>query len=261
MQIIGTSEQETPSNSLRMIIVTPLANEEQTIEEQLTRTLAQIGVDDRIFCVLDGASRDGTRQKVEAFGQQDPRVVLVWAPESRCVVDAYFAGYRAALNTDCQWILEMDGGLSHSPEEIPQFITAMQMGYDFAAGSRFCPGGVYDGRMTRYALSKGGSILARMMLGSRMHDMCSGFECFSRRALEQVVAVGVKSRAHFFQTEIRHLLQKWKWVEIPIHYTGPSQSVTTATILESLRNLNELRTSLKPLPADYEYEPAMRAAS
>ena len=101
----------------------------------------------------------------------------------------------------------MDGGLSHCPEEIPRFITAMMSGVDLAAGSRFCRGGSYRGQLKRYALSKGGSVLAQVALGARMKDMCSGFECFTRRALTRVVSAGVSSRGHFFQTEIRYMLQ------------------------------------------------------
>lgn len=224
-----------------MVVVTPLANEEATINEQLRRTLAQLTPNDRIFCVLDNVSRDSTRKLVEAYALIDRRVGLVWAPENRCVVDAYFAGYRAALASGCRWILEMDGGLSHSPEQIPRFISAMESGVDFAAGSRFVSGGAYRGRFKRYFLSKGGSVLARLVLHARMKDMCSGFEAFTSPILKRVVDKGVQSRAHFFQTEIRYMLRNVRWVEVPITYESPSESVTGGVVFESLRNLWRLR--------------------
>jgi dolichol-phosphate mannosyltransferase len=52
-----------------------------------------------------------------------------------------------------------------------------------------------------------------------------------------VLAHGVCSRAHFFQTEIKFLLRDWKWLEVPIHYRNPSKSVGAASIREAFRNL------------------------
>jgi dolichol-phosphate mannosyltransferase len=70
-----------------------------------------------------------------------------------------------------------------------------------------------------------------------MSDMTSGFECFSHKAMQFVVEQGVRSRAHFFQTEIRFMLRNWNWVEVPITYSNPSQSVGSDAITESLRTL------------------------
>jgi dolichol-phosphate mannosyltransferase len=222
-------------------VVIPLANEEATVDELLDRLLPHLDDADRAFCVLDGVSKDGTRAIVGARSAADPRVALVWAPENRSVVDAYFRGYREALDAGCGWILEMDGGLSHRPEEVPRFLDAMATGVDFAAGSRFCPGGRYLGFGKRYLISRGGSLLANRLLGTRMHDMTSGFECFTREALEHVVERGVRSRAHFFQTEIRFMLRDWRWTEVPITYSHPSASVGSSNLKEAVRNLRALR--------------------
>lgn len=229
------SEQGGSSHRLGVII--PLGNEGETIERLLVDILAQLDANDRIYCILDTVSKDRTRELVQQTASMHERVVEVWAPENRCVVDAYFCGYRKALAAGCQWILEMDGGYSHDPQEIPKFIRAMAAGADFAAGSRFVTGGRYTGAWRRNVLSKGGSVLANLLLGTRMQDMTSGFECFNRQAMEYVLEQGVRSRAHFFQTEIRFMLRNWNWVEVPIHYSSPSSSVGGGTIMESIRNL------------------------
>jgi dolichol-phosphate mannosyltransferase len=222
---------------MRLGVTVPLANEADTVDEFLDRVLAQLTPEDRVFCVVDNASRDQTRQHVERRAAADPRVVLIWAAENRCLVDAYFRGYRAALDAGCRWILEMDGGLSHQPEQIGQFVRAMEHGYDYVGGARFMPGGSYSGPVSRYLLSKGGTVLANWLLGTRMRDMTSGFECFSRPAMQAVLAHGVRSRAHFFQTEIKFLLRDWHWTEVPIHYRNPSNGVRFSSIREALRNL------------------------
>jgi dolichol-phosphate mannosyltransferase len=238
--VSSDNERELPLAHPKLGVVIPLANEEATVEQLLQRVLAQLGPLDRIFCILDGKSQDRTMALVRGVSSLDPRVVAVWAPENRCVVDAYFRGFRDALAAGCDWVLEMDGGLSHCPEEIPRFLDALGKGADFAAGSRFIRGGSYQGRWSRRLLSRGGTLLANLLLGTGMKDMTSGFECYSRRALSRVVERGVRSRAHFFQTEIRYMLHDWSWVEVPITYCNPSTSVGKATILESVRLLLRL---------------------
>jgi dolichol-phosphate mannosyltransferase len=229
------------ARSQDLAIVIPLANEERTIDELLRRVLAQLSPQDKVYCVLDRVSKDGTRSRVEAAGQADPRVLCVYSPENRCVVDAYFRGYREALAGGHDWVLEMDGGLSHQPEEIPRFIAAMSIGHDFAAGSRFVKGGRYVGLSKRHVISRGGTVLANAVLGSQMRDMTSGFECFTHEALSYVVERGVRSRAHFFQTEIRYMLHAWRWVEVPITYRSPSSTVGGDSLGEALRNLSRMR--------------------
>jgi dolichol-phosphate mannosyltransferase len=226
---------------VRVAVVVPLANEEATIEDFLKRMLQQLGPDDLVFAVLDTVSQDQTRARVDAFAKLDPRVRPVWAPEDRSVVDAYFRGYRDAMASGAEWILEMDGGFSHSPEEMPEFLNLIDKGYDYVGGCRFMKGGSHIGSLRRRLVSRAGSMLARLTLGPQMHDMTSGFEMFSRRAMEEVLSRGVRSRANFFQTEIKYMLRDWRWTEVPINYRSTSSRVASGSILEAIRNLWKLR--------------------
>ncbi|HSI35129.1 MAG: glycosyltransferase family 2 protein [Phycisphaerae bacterium] len=221
----------------RLAIVTPLANERDTIDELVRRTLPHLGPADRFFMVFDNACKDGAVDRARELAATDPRIEVVWAPQNRCVVDAYFAGYRAALAGGFDWILEMDGGLSHRPEEIPRFVAAMRQGYDYAGGSRFIPDGSISGPLFRRAVSRGGTLLSNLLLRTRMRDMTSGFECFTHAALSKVVAAGVRSRAHFFQTEIRYMMHQLRWTEVPINYGCPSKSVGKSSLKEAFGTL------------------------
>src|SRR5262249_36573407 len=129
----------------RLAVVVPMANEERTVDEFVGKVLSHLTERDHLFCVLDNVSCDSTMARLKELAARDPRVEPVWAPENRCVVDAYFRGYRAALEANYDWILEMDAGMSHDPDEIPRVIAAMQQGVDFAAGSRFIKGGKHHG--------------------------------------------------------------------------------------------------------------------
>jgi dolichol-phosphate mannosyltransferase len=235
---------EMPLNhptDVRLAVVVPLASEGGTVTEFLRRVVEQLAPDDLVLCVLDNVSRDETRDKVEAFGGEEPRVRLVWAPENRSVMDAYFRGYREAVAVGARWILEMDGGMSHQPEEISRFVARIDDGYDYVVGCRFMPGGSHTGSLLRRSVSWGGSALARVALGTHMRDMTSGFEMFSRRAMDYVLSRGVQSRANFFQTEIKYMLRDWRWVEVPINYRSTNSRIASGSITEACRNLWRLR--------------------
>src|SRR4051812_36020511 len=107
-----------------LAIVTPLGNERDTLDQFVRRVLAQLEPHDRLITIFDTVSKDGSIERARQLAQQEPRLQGVYAPENRNVVDAYFRGYKEALAGNFDWILEMDGGLSHLPEQIPRFLKA-----------------------------------------------------------------------------------------------------------------------------------------
>ena len=70
--------------------------------------------------------------------------------------------------------------------------------------------------------------------------MTSGFEMFSRNALQSVLKQGIKSRGHFFQTEVKVYCRKFNVAEVPIHYRSASPSVNSRVIQDALKNLLRL---------------------
>jgi hypothetical protein len=50
----------------------------------------------------------------------------------------------------------------------------------------------------------------------------------------------VRSRANFFQTEIRHMMHRFRWTEIPIVYQNDRARVGRRAIGESFRILFQL---------------------
>jgi dolichol-phosphate mannosyltransferase len=192
----------------------------------------------RFFAVLDTVSRDDTLERLRNLEKDEPRLTVVWAPENRHLVDAYVRGYREALAAGSDWILEIDAGFSHQPGEIGSFFEAMRQGYDCVFGSRFMKGGAMtDISPVRYFVSRGGTLLANLLLGTRLKDMTSGFELFSRAALEMVLRRGIQSRAHFFQTEIKAYCRNLRVAEVPIHYRSPSPGLSSSVLADSFKQL------------------------
>ncbi|MDP3849562.1 MAG: glycosyltransferase [Luteolibacter sp.] len=220
--------------------VIPLANEEADFPEfsQALALVMDAVEGGTVYFIIDRVSNDRTLECCEELGRRDPRFKTRWIPENRNVVDAYINGFREALKDGHEIIIEMDGGLSHDPRAIPAFLRALNEGNDCAFGSRYINGGsMVDSPFKRRLLSKGGTILARILLGAKLADMTSGFQAFRRSVLLKVVAYPLRSRAHFYQTELRHLLRKQKLIEVPIHYRAPSPRVSRGAIRNSVNVL------------------------
>lgn len=227
-------------SEVKWAAVIPMANEGADFAPfvaKFSEILDAIG-SGHVFFVLDHASRDNTRELCEALAKTDPRYEVVWAPENRSLVDAYIRGFRAALAGDYELVIEMDAGLSHDPAAIPMFLRVLNEGNECAFGSRYINGGsMADSPFRRRFLSKIGTVLAWVLLGSRMRDMTSGFQGFHRGILEKLVAYPLLSKAHFYQTEVRHLLRKRRLMEVPIHYRAPSPRVSRGAIKNSIQVL------------------------
>lgn len=158
------------------------------------------------------------------------------------MISCYLEGFRRALKDGAEQILEMDGGGSHLPAEIPQFLTKLEEGYDCVWGSRFMEGGSMRRQpLYRRILSQGGTFLANFVLGTRLKDMTSGFEGFSRRVLEEMNLDAFLSTGHMYQTEMRFYCRHLRTVEVPIHYTGTASSLKGSSVTEALRLLFQLK--------------------
>lgn len=218
-------------------IVTPLANEENEFHpfvRQLTKVLDGLK-SGTVYFVVDNVSQDNTLSLCKELSKKDRRFTTVWAPENRHLVDAYVRGYRVALENNHDIIIEMDAGLSHDPRAIPMFLRVLNEGNECAFGSRFIIGGsIYKSSWKRTLLSKGGTILSNVLLGTTMHDMTSGYQGFHASVVKEFVDYPFKSTAHFYQTELRYILRKKRYAEVPIHYRAPSASVSKGAIRNSV---------------------------
>lgn len=191
-----------------------------------------------VYLVVDNVSRDNTRALCEELATRDERFRAIWAPENRNIVDAYMRGFREAHAAGHDFIIEMDAGFSHDPAAIPMFLRVLNEGNECAFGSRYINGGsMADSPLKRRFLSKGGTMLANFFLGTRFADMTSGFQGFKRHVIGRLLEYPLKSRAHFYQTEVRFLLRFSRRIEVPIHYRAPAPSVSHGAIKDSLRVL------------------------
>jgi dolichol-phosphate mannosyltransferase len=221
-------------------VVVPMANEEKDFHpfiEVLTRVLDRLA-SGRVYIVVDRVSKDGTLDLCHELSARDSRFVTVWAPENRNSVDAYLRGLRAAWEAGHTLIIEMDAGLSHDPRAVPMFLRVLNEGNECAFGSRFINGGsMGDSPFKRRLLSRTGTVLSNLLLGTWLYDMTSGYQGFHRDVVEQFMNYPFRSTAHFYQTELRYLLRGRRIFEVPIHYQAPSPRVSRRAIRNACTTL------------------------
>ena len=169
----------------KTIIVMPVANEEETIGATL-QGIIDFGYENLfVYPIIDSYSKDKTEEIIRSF-ESTGKVKCIFYEKSTGVISCYLEGYRQALKDGAERIIEMDGGGSHLPSELPQFIEALDEGYECVFGSRFIKGGgMENDPLYRRILSGGGTVLANVVLGTKLKDMTSGYEAFQRHVLEQ----------------------------------------------------------------------------
>lgn len=233
----------------KTIIVMPVANEEGSIGGVLEQILKLPYDNLYVYPVMDAYSKDGTERIIREMEQKSDRIRLIFHEKSYGVVSCYLYGFKQALKDGAERIIEMDGGGSHLPEEIPQFIEKLDEGYDCVWGSRYVKGGdISNHPLYRRILSSGGTILSNLVLGTKLKDMTSGFEAFQRPVLEGLNLDAFLSTGHMYQTEMRFYCRNLRTVEVPIHYVGSESSLKFKSVKEALRILFQLK----------KYEPNVR---
>lgn len=221
-------------------IVVPLANEEADFKPFID--MVNFVIDElnpgNVYFIIDKASTDRTLELCNELSARDSRYVTVWSPENKNVVDAYVKGLRVAYEAGHDIIIEMDAGLSHDPRAIPMFLRVLNEGNECAFGSRFINGGsMGDSPFKRRLLSRTGTVLANLLLQTKLHDMTSGYQGFHRDVVAKILTHKFKSTAHFYQTELRYLLRKYRTFEVPIHYQAPSPRVSKNAIKNAYKTL------------------------
>jgi dolichol-phosphate mannosyltransferase len=198
-------------------LVLPTYNEAENIEAFVEAARANLPASTRTL-IVDDNSPDGTGEIADTLAGRHENVEVLHRPYKEGLGPAYIAGFRHALAAGADLVLEMDADFSHDPAYLPRLLEAAERA-DVAIGSRYVPGGgVSDWGALRKAISRGGTIYARLVLGVEVQDLTGGFKCFRREVLEAIDLDSVQARGYAFQVEMtyRAIRAGFKVVEVPI---------------------------------------------
>jgi len=224
----------------RVVMVMPTYNEADNLAWLVGRLrVAEPAVD---LLVVDDNSPDGTGDIADELAATDPAIHVLHRPGKGGLGAAYLAGFAWAIEAGYDVVGEMDADGSHQPEQLHRLLEAL-LDADLVIGSRWIPGGsVVNWPLRREALSRGGNLYVRMLLGIAIRDATAGFRVFRRSALEKIDLASVQSTGYVFQTDLvtRCLRAGLTVREVPIEFVervrGDSK-MNGAVATESLRRI------------------------
>jgi glycosyltransferase involved in cell wall biosynthesis len=171
-------------------IVVPFHNEEENVTklyDRVKEVMEQVGSSFELVFVDDG-SRDRTYRLLEEIAAVDSRVLLVKLRRNFGQTSALAAGFDHATG---EFILAMDGDLQHDPNEIPQFLSKLEEGYDVVSGWRAQRA---DNMVMRRLPSGVANWLMAKLSGVDIHDFGTTFKAYRREVIQNIPLYGEMHR-------------------------------------------------------------------
>jgi dolichol-phosphate mannosyltransferase len=231
---------------MRATVCLPTYNERDNLRPLLEAVGAVLRDGDRVL-VIDDASPDGTGQVADRLAAELPFLDVLHRERKDGLGPAYLAGFRHALASGAELVLEMDCDFSHDPQDVPRLVAAAEAGADVVLGSRYVAGGgVSNWSLLRRAISRGASVYTALFLQMGVKDPTGGFKCFRRRVLETIDLDAITSRGYAFQIETTYRAKRagFRVVEVPITFaerTAGASKMSRAIVLEAVWRVPLLR--------------------
>lgn len=202
----------------KIAIVLPTYNEKENLPG-LIREIFNLNLSDLHIIIVDDNSPDGTGIIADRLAKEHHNLLVIHRAKKMGLGSAYREGFKKALQEGADLFFEMDADHSHNPKEIPNFLKAIDAGYEVVVGSRRIPdGGILNWGVLRNLMSKGAMWFSRTLLHLKTKDVTSGFRCYTRKVIQAIDWDKIKSNGYAFQEETIYLCEKmgFKVKEIPI---------------------------------------------
>jgi dolichol-phosphate mannosyltransferase len=235
----------------RVWVVIPTYNEAENIEaivRATSRELADLAPGDHRILVVDDNSPDRTGEIADSLARELPAVEVLHRHGKTGLGQAYLAGFARALSEGAEFVFEMDADFSHHPTYLGHLLKASENA-DLVLGSRYVRGGgVENWGAVRRAISYGGGVYARAVLGVGVHDLTGGFKCIRREVLEAIDLPSVRAEGYVFQIEVtyRAILAGFRVREVPIIFrdrTAGTSKMSARIAAEAMWLVPRLRRS------------------
>ena len=199
-------------------VVMPCYNEQLAIPTVVPRLLSSLEglknkemIEDFELIVVNDKSTDSSAELLSQFDQVK---VIQTTGTNRGYGLALKKGFSEARG---QWIAFLDVDNSYRPEDLEKFVMETQDGSsDFIMGSRnFSEEGM---SLTRGAGNWVYVSLAKLLYGSKLEDVCSGYRLFHRRHLNDVLNIREDGLDFSIFLTLKMLLNKVSIKQIPIQY-------------------------------------------
>ena len=225
-------------------ILLPVLNEVNNIGPLLDGIQQTLGSRPYTVGVLDDGSRDGTVAYLnERMRGRDHHVHLICRTKSTRGSQRGGALHTLLLwglhNTAHRVFVEMDGDLSHRPEELSEGIGLIEQGRcDIAIASKYVNGANTVNRpFGRRQVSRVCSFALRLLLDWRIRDYSNGYRFYSRAAAQLASEREIRYTSPIYLSEIlalwlRHGLRVH---EFPTTYVGRNEGLSKLRIRDLVK--------------------------
>jgi dolichol-phosphate mannosyltransferase len=185
----------------KTLVLIPTYNEKDNIPILVADLMTIPGVS---VMVLDDQSPDGTGRVADELGVKFPgRVAALHRTGQRGLGVSYLEGFRRAINSDYDFVCQMDADLSHDPKYLPEMIRIAAAGADLVIGSRYLNGiSVVNWPLRRIILSQFANFYIRTVTGLHMRDITTGYRCWRRESLARLPLERIVSDGYAFLLDV-----------------------------------------------------------
>lgn len=202
-----------------MLVIIPTYNEIDNVGRVISAIFSVAANVD--ILVIDDNSSDGTGKYVEGLSNNDLRVHVIRRSHKLGLGSAYREGFKYALKEGYDYVFEMDADFSHNPQDIPRFLEEIKH-CDLVVGSRYLNQiSIVNWPISRLLLSYFANVYARIVTGTPIRDLTSGFKCYRRKVIESLPLHRIRSEGYGFQIETVFWAyhKGFKVQELPIVFT------------------------------------------
>jgi dolichol-phosphate mannosyltransferase len=204
-------------------VVMPTYNERENLPLIVAEVLG-LPVEGLRILVVDDNSPDGTGELAETLATQYPgRISVLHRTEKQGLGPAYIAGFKQALSTGADTIIQMDADFSHQPKYIIELMAKLEQGYDLVIASRFARGGGVDEKWSIYRKLLSwfaNRVYVRILLNIPVTDATAGYRIWRRQTLIGLDLDRVRSNGYVFQVEMAYVTHRlgFQVTELPIYF-------------------------------------------
>jgi dolichol-phosphate mannosyltransferase len=229
-----------PNSHSELLVLICTYNERETLPvlvEQLLASLPHANI-----LVVDDCSPDGTYQWVIDRQRSDPRLYVLVRAGKQGLGTAIHLGMNFAVEAGYQWLINLDGDLSHDPVAIHEMIK-LQNRCDLAIGSRYIQGGGMKGcSWRRVFVSRCANVLARAIVGWKIQDCSSAYRMYRVELLKTIPLDQIQAKGYGFLEEVLAMILKagGRVIETPIVYTERQRGKSKLSLREAASTLRAL---------------------
>jgi len=224
-------EHSALNKNSNILVIIPAYNEEETIEEVVLCSKKHADV-----CVINDNSRDSTPDILNCI----PGIHVIHHKVNTHIPGGLLDGMRYAVEQDYEYVIAIDAGLSHNPDEIPEFMNCPHA--DLVIGVREKK---TNTPLFRRVLSKTGNFIYNISLDfpqsffkKRYYkDITTGYRRYSYRAMQLLLSKKMQSKSFDILLETAMYIYKNKLLisEVPITYAFSNSSLNPNVVKDCIK--------------------------